>query len=42
MLVFSHNKNNSRQEEVTEQAEGGTAKYSCVVLEILGAEGVCL
>lgn len=40
MLVFSHSKNNSRQDEVTEQGEGGKAKYSCVVLEILGAEGV--
>lgn len=41
MLVFRHNKNNSRQEEVTEQGEGGMAKYSCVALEILRVEGVC-
>lgn len=40
MLVFSHSKNNSRQDEVMEQSEGGMAKYSCVVLQILGAEGV--
>lgn len=41
MLVLSDSENNSRQDEVTEQGEGGMAKYSCVVLEILGAEGVC-
>lgn len=41
MLVFSDSKNNSRHDEVTEQGEAGMAKYSCVVLEILKAEGVC-
>lgn len=27
MLVFSDSENNSRQDEVTEQGEGGMAKY---------------
>ena len=33
MLVFSNSENNSRHHKVTEQGEGGMAKYSHVALE---------
>jgi len=42
MLVFSNSENNSRHHKVTEQGEGGTAKYSHVALERYPRLQVCV
>ena len=42
MPVFSNSKNNSRHDKVTEQGEGGMAKYSHVALERYTRLKVCV